>query len=115
MRSHTPENGIWRVDRISLTLTVQGVGAAAAPRRDLNPPTARAATQQLDAGARDELRASVTVPQPNRYDDVIDRLRLAALRRDAAAAATAHTAKANTPTDDDAIAERREREREEAE
>jgi hypothetical protein len=98
------------LDRISLSLTVQGVGAAAAPRRDLNPPTARAASQQLDSGAQEEFRASVTVPPPNHYDAVIDRLRLAALRRDAAAAATAHTAKANTPTDDDAIAERRERE-----
>jgi transposase-like protein len=92
------------VDRISLTLTVQGAAAAAAaPRRDLNPPTPRAATQQLDSGAQDAFRASVTVPQPNRYDEAIDRLRLAALRRDAAAAATAHTAKANTPTDDAAV------------
>jgi hypothetical protein len=98
------------LDRISLTLSVQGVGAAAAPRRDVNPPTARPVTQQLDSGAQEELRASATVPPPNRYDAVIDRLRLAALRRDAAAAATAHTAKANTPTDDDAIARRRERE-----
>ena len=97
------------MDRISLSLTVQGVAAAAAPKRDLNPPTARAAVQQLDSGVQDEFRASVTVPPPNRYDAVIDRLRLAALRRDAAAAATAQTAKADSPTDDDAIAERRKR------
>jgi hypothetical protein len=99
------------VDRISLNLTVQGVGAAAAPKRDLNPPTARGVPQQLDAGATDEFRASVTVPQPNRYDEAIDRLRLAALRRDAAAAATTRTAKPDTPTDDDAIAERRQHQR----
>jgi hypothetical protein len=100
------------VDRISLNLTVAGVAAAAAPKRDLHPPTARAATQHLDSGAQDEFRASVTVPQPNRYDEAIDRLRLAALRRDAAATAASKTARADTPTDDDAIAERRERERE---
>jgi len=99
------------VDRISLNLTVQGVGAAAAPKRDLNPPTARAVPQQLDGGAADEFRVSVSVPPPNRYDAVLDRLRLAALRRDAAAAATSNTAKPDTPTDDDAIDDRRERER----
>jgi hypothetical protein len=99
------------VDRISLNLTVQGVGAASAPKRDLNPPTARAATQLLDAGAQDEFRVSVTVPPPNRYDEAIDRLRLAALRRDAAAAATSRATRPDTPTDDDAIAERRKRER----
>jgi hypothetical protein len=99
------------VDRKSLNMTVQGVGAASAPKRDLNPPTARAVPQQLDGGAQDEFRVSVTVPPPNRYDAVLDRLRLAALRRDAAAAATSNTAKSDTPTDDDAIVERRKRER----
>jgi hypothetical protein len=81
------------VDRISLNLTVSGVAAASAPKRDLNPPTARAVPQQLDAGASDEFRASVSAPQPNRYDEALDRLRLAALRRDAAAAATHRTDK----------------------
>ena len=66
---------------------MQGVGAAHAPKRDLNPATARAPARQLDGGAQDEFRAAVTGPRPNRYDEVIDRLRLAALRRDAAAAA----------------------------
>jgi hypothetical protein len=98
------------VDRISLNMTVSGVAAAAAPKRDLHPPTARPATQTLDSGVKDEFRASLNAPQPNRYDEAIDRLRLAALRRDAAAAATSRTDKANTPTDDDAIAERRKRE-----
>jgi hypothetical protein len=90
---------------MSLTLTVQGVGAAAAPKRDLNPPTARAVPQQLDAGARDELRASVSLPPPNRYDEALDRLRLAALRRDAAAAQTSRTEKG----EDAETARRRER------
>jgi hypothetical protein len=81
------------VDRISLSLTVQGVGAAAAPKRDLNPPTTRAIPQQLDAGAADEFRASLAAPPPNRYDEALDRLRLAALRRDAAAAQASRTEK----------------------
>jgi hypothetical protein len=81
------------VDRISLNLTVQGVGAAAAPKRDLNPSTSRVASQQLDAGAADEFRASMGAPPPNRYDEALDRLRLAALRRDAAAAQTSRTDK----------------------
>jgi hypothetical protein len=100
------------VDRISLNLTVQGVGAASAPKRDLNPPTGRAVPQQLDGGAADEFRVSATVPPPNRYDAVLDRLRLAALRRDAAAAATSRTAKSDTPTDDDALVGERRRGRE---
>jgi hypothetical protein len=100
------------VDRISLNLTVQGVGAATAPKRDLNPPTARAVPQQLDGGAADEFRVSVTVPPPNRYDAVLDRLRLAALRRDAAAAATSNASTPDTPTDDDAIVGERRRKRE---
>ena len=98
------------MDRISLNLTVSGVAAAAAPKRDLHPQTPRPATPGLDAGAEDEFRASAIGPRPNRYDEVIDRLRLAALRRDAAAAATSQTARAHTPTDDDAVAERRRRE-----
>jgi hypothetical protein len=95
------------LDRISLNLTVMGVGAAQAPRRDLHPPSPRPTTQTLDAGAQDEFRAAATAPPPNRYDETIDRLRLAALRRDAAAAAASQTAKANTPTDDDAAEDRR--------
>jgi len=91
------------VDRISLNLTVSGVAAAAAPKRDLHPQTPRPATPGLDAGAEDEFRASAIGPRPNRYDEVIDRLRLAALRRDAASAAASSTPKSNTPTDDDAV------------
>jgi len=87
-------------------MTVQGVGAIAATR-NLHPQTPRAPSQQLDAGAQDEFLAATTGPKPNRYDEAIDRLRLAALRRDAAAAATSETAKANTPTDDDADYDRR--------
>ena len=98
------------MDRISLSLTVQGVAAAHAPKRDLHPATPRAPARQLDGGVEDEFRAAATGPRPNRYDQVIDRLRLAALRRDAAAAATSQTARAHTPTDDDAVAERRRRE-----
>jgi hypothetical protein len=86
-------------------MTVQGVGAIA-PSRNLHPQTPRAPSQQLDAGVKDEFVAAATGPKPNRYDESIDRLRLAALRRDAAAAATSQTAKANTPTDDDAVRER---------
>jgi hypothetical protein len=81
------------VDRISLNLTVSGVAAAAAPKRDLNPQTTRALPQQLDAGAKDEFRAAMAAPPPNRYDEALDRLRVAALRRDAAAAQTSRTEK----------------------
>ena len=89
---------------------MQGVAAAHAPKRDLHPRRRRPRPGNSTAAWRTSFRAAATGPRPNRYDEAIDHLRLAALRRDAAAAATSQTARANTPTDDDAVAERRRRE-----
>lgn len=92
------------MDRISLSLTVQGVGAAQAYKRE-QPANPRPSSERLDAG-NDEFKPASAPPAPNRYDELRDRMRLAALRRDAAAVATSDTARANTPTDDGAIADR---------
>ena len=86
-------------------MTVQGVGAIAATR-NLHPQT-RARVPAARRRRRGRVPRRNTGPKPNRYDEAIDRLRLAALRRDAAAAATSETAKPNTPTDDDADYDRR--------
>jgi hypothetical protein len=92
------------MDRISLSLSVSGVAAVQAPKRDL-PPNPRPTTEQLDTG-EDEFSPAELGAQANVYDELLDRLRLAALRRDAAATSAVETAKAQSPTADTWVAER---------
>ena len=79
-------------------MTVQSAGGPEWPKRDVSPIRASV--------ARDDKRTPVgRETAANPYNQVINALRTAALRRDAALVRTSDAAKANTPTDDSAIAD----------
>ena len=92
--------------RIPMSISVQNVnGAQFVPRRDY--AEARPETSTIDVVDRDEYVPSRLVAASNPYDKALDRLRTAALRRDAAATATRDPSKPDGAPDDAAIARER--------
>jgi hypothetical protein len=85
-----------------MNLSVQNVKGAAqwVQRRDWTPPRAQPSTVDVD---RDQFVASAQEAVSNPYDKVIDRLRTAALRRDAAATAAQGSPDADGAPDDSAV------------
>ena len=91
-------------------MNVQNVnGAQWVPRRDLAPN--RPQTSTIDVVDRDEYVPSRVMAVTNPYDKARDRLRTAALRRDAAATATKDTEDAKSSADDNVLAHDRRRQR----
>jgi hypothetical protein len=85
-----------------MSLTVQGAASALWPQRAAS--ATRPASERLDSDIhRDAWSPADPKVAPNRYDQAIDSLRTAALRRDAALAATAKAEKAATAADDTAL------------
>lgn len=85
-----------------MSMTVQSAGGPEWPKHDLSP--IRKPAERMDAD-RDKPSAASRQTAANPYDQAIDSLRTAALRRDAALVATTHAAKAVHPIADAAIAE----------
>ncbi|HWK25698.1 MAG TPA: hypothetical protein VNS09_04000 [Solirubrobacter sp.] len=81
---------------------MQNAAAATLPRRDAPVPP-RPAAERLDG---DGARAGASVANP--YDKVLDELRAAALRRDAAATRTSDASRSRGAAEDAAL-QRRER------
>ena len=91
-----------------MSLTVQGAASALWTQRAAS--ATRTSSERLDSDTgRDAFSASDPKAAPNGYDQAIDALRVAALRRDAAVTATATAPKATTATDDTALHPDRER------
>jgi hypothetical protein len=85
-----------------MSLTVQGAAGALWPQR--GPSVIRPASERLDSETdRDAYSPADAKVAPNRYDQAIDSLRVSALRRDAALAATAKAPKVATAADDTAL------------
>ena len=83
-------------------MTVQSAGGPEWPKRDVSPIRASVARVDLDDDKRTPVGRETAA---NPHNQVIDAVRTAALRRDAALVRTSDAAKANTPTDDSAIAD----------
>jgi hypothetical protein len=84
-----------------MSMTVQSASGPEWSRRDWSPT--RAPAERMDV-AHDKWSAASRETAANPYDQAIDALRTAALRRDAALASTSHIAKAVDTTADAAIA-----------
>jgi hypothetical protein len=85
-----------------MSMTVQSAGGPEWPKHELSP--IRRPPERTDAD-RDKPRAAGRQTAANPYDQAIDSLRTAALRRDAALVKASHTSKADHTTADAAIAE----------
>jgi hypothetical protein len=85
-----------------MSMTVQSAGGPEWPKRELSPIRPSAARNDAD---HDKWSAANRQSAANPYDQAIDSLRTAALRRDAALVKTSHTTKADHATADAAIAE----------
>jgi hypothetical protein len=85
-----------------MSMTVQSAGGPEWPKHELSP--IRRPAERTDAD-RDKSSAADRQTAANPYDQAIDSLRTAALRRDAALVKTSHTTKADHATADAAIAE----------
>jgi hypothetical protein len=85
-----------------MSMTVQSASGPEWPKRDWSPT--RAPVERMDVD-HDKWSAASRETAANPYDQAIDSLRTAALRRDAALARTPETAKADHTTADDAIAD----------
>ena len=83
-------------------MTVQSAFGQQWPKRDWTPAPALADPMDVD---RDQWSSDSRQTAANPYDQAIDSLRTAALRRDAALAAMARTAKPDDTAADEAIAE----------
>jgi hypothetical protein len=85
-----------------MSMTVQSAGGPEWPKQQASQ--IRRPAEPIDAD-RDEPSAASSQTAANPYDDAIDSLRTAALRRDAALTRTSRTIEANHTTADAAIAE----------
>jgi hypothetical protein len=85
-----------------MSMTVQSAGGPEWPKYEVSQ--IRKPAEPMDAD-RDEPSAASSQTATNPYDDAIDSLRTAALRRDAALTRTSRTIEANHTTADAAIAE----------
>jgi hypothetical protein len=89
----------------AMSMNVQGpTGLIHAPSpRDWSPTRQKGSAVDVD---RDAYTPAARDTAANPYDQIVDRLRTAALRRDAALVRTSDARKGDTPTDDSALHKR---------
>ena len=87
--------------RMRMSMTVQSAGGPEWPKHEVSQ--IRRPAERADAD-RDKPSAASRQTAANPYDEAIDALRTAALRRDAAIARTSRTIEANHTTADAAVA-----------